>query len=181
MSSVHDNPKWSAYSCYTATSLQSFEAMLHKSLLAISFLKATKSRDLSFLKLMCLTVASTFVTLRQHKTEQWSEKKSYLGKVVPLMILSELWVIIRSKICPITCVGDFTCWIWQRFQQICKRNGIRNITNIKMNIEVTRYANWHFRWHQWFQEFTKFRKKSTWSNGVSSRIQWSVHNHKSKL
>ena len=54
----------------SATSLQSVEAMLYKSLLAISFLKATKSRDLSFLKLICLTVASTYVTLRQHKIEQ---------------------------------------------------------------------------------------------------------------
>ena len=84
--------------------------MLHKSLPAISFLKATKSRDLSFLKLICLTVASTFVTLRQHQTEQWSERK-LSGEGVPLMILSELRVIIRSKICPITCVGDFTCWV----------------------------------------------------------------------
>ena len=106
---------WSKMECIqllysSATSLQSFEAMLHKSLLAISFLKATKSRDLSFLKLMCLTVASTFLTLRQHKTEQWSERK-LSGEGVPLMILSELQLIIRSKICPITCVGDFTCWV----------------------------------------------------------------------
>ena len=93
-----------------ATSLQSFEAILHKSLPGISFLKATRSRDLSFLKLMCLTIASTFVTLRKHKTEQWSERKQS-GEGVPLMILSELRVIIRSKICPITCVGDFTCWV----------------------------------------------------------------------
>ena len=49
--------------------------MLYKSLPAISFLKATKSRDLSFLKLVYLTVASTFETLRQHKIEQWSERK----------------------------------------------------------------------------------------------------------
>ena len=91
-------------------SLQSFEAILHKSLPGISFLKATRSRDLSFLKLMYLTIASTFVTLRKHKTEQWSERKQS-GEGVPLMILSELRVIIRSKICPITCVGDFTCWV----------------------------------------------------------------------
>ena len=109
----------------SATSLQSFKAILHKSLLATSFLKATKSRDLSFLKLMCLTVASTFVTLRQHKTEQWSERK-LSGEGVPLMIWSELRVIIRSKICPITCVGDFTCWVRHNDSKYLYENPMSN-------------------------------------------------------
>ena len=64
----------------------------------------------SFRKLICFTIGDGLGAERLHNTEQWSEiKLSEIG--LPLIILSELRVITKSKICPWMCVGDLTCWV----------------------------------------------------------------------
>ena len=92
---------------YRSTSFSGL-ASLNKSIRAISSLNEVRSKDFCFRKLICFTVGDGLGTERLHNTEQWSE--IYLSEIgLPLIILSELRVITKSKICPWICVGDLTC------------------------------------------------------------------------